>query len=178
MIEGLVSQFWTHFNPLDHPKIRLGCGREINVWRSRMAISTYFRLLDQPKMRLGWSQKATFLVVATECELNFYLLNRQNVNWMNSKKWWFKLWMLLWRHFLLLDNPKMRLSSSRYRNDSYGRIALTIHFLPLDNPKLVLCRSRKRYFKWSPGTGNSFSSSWLAQNATSVKSRTRCFKGS
>ena len=38
-----------------------------------------------------------------------------------------------------------------------------------------MLRSRKQCFKWSPGTGNSFSS-WPAQNATWGKSRKRCFK--
>ena len=44
MLRARMS-LWTHFRPLDNPKIRLGWVRETNVSRTRIAPATIFGLL-------------------------------------------------------------------------------------------------------------------------------------
>ena len=57
-------------------------------------------------------------------------------------------------------------------------MGLKSHFLPFEKPKnLTLVRSRNRCFK-SQGTWNSFSSSWVAQIATWVKSKSDVWRAS
>ena len=132
---------------------------ENGIWWSRksddsscqMSLWSHFLLLDQLKMRL----------------------------FFKSIKRRFKWQMALKSHFLPLDKLKIRLSWFRQSDVSSGWQSLGTHFLPLEKPKMRLGWSRKTDV-WSGRQllGDSYTSSWTTQNATCVKSRKRCFKGS
>ena len=97
-----------------------------------------FGLWTSQKWNLREGKKANFLVVPRHCELIFCLMTSQNVIWLKSNSDDSSWWMTISNHFLLLDQPKMRLYSNRLSDDSSGRMALKSHFLHFEKHKIWL----------------------------------------
>ena len=162
-------------------------------------LKVIFFLLTIPKFDIVKVEKAMSQMVARNWELIFFLLTIAKCELVVIEKSMFQ-W-LLWLFQLIfraMDKPKMRrvMSKNNFscvckapRANLYLllKMRILVDKVPIQvvefHLKVIFChfnrqnstlvRSRNRLFKCSKGTGNSFSSSFPAQNGTWVNSRKR-----
>ena len=136
--------------PSQNATWRFGLSRKSDVSSDRMELWIHFLLLDQQKLRLFQVDKTTIQVLE---------------------------WHLI-VIFCLLTNPKFVLDEVDGTIFQVLQSHFEIIYFLLANQKCYFSEVIKWCLTWSPGTANSFSSSWPASNDIWLRSRIRCFKGS
>ena len=118
---------WTHFRPPDHPKMRLGWGREAMFQGLACHFELIFGLLNISQYNLGEVEKAMFQGLDWHSQLIFGLWTSRKCNLMNSKKRWFKLFEVIFcfltnQNFYFFKSIKRRF---KWSNGTYKTFSIS-----------------------------------------------------
>ena len=142
---------WTHFRPLDHPKMRLGWGWETSVSRTRIVPANYFGLWDKPKCNYGELKKVTPLVVARHFEQIFCPLASQKCHLDEVEKAMFQV--VEWHFeiiFCFLTNRKCNFLQVDKATIQVAEWVLKVIICLLTIPKFDFFEVKKAMFQVFP----------------------------